>query len=140
MKNSKVLLSRLFSNVENLNFSKDNLHLDFSENKLVLLTNAGTLIGEPIIESTILDNEDCEPQEYISELIFSTIQNQLTNADDLDNPTLLLRNVTLYNAGKSFHYRYLYVFLNDIIGITRGSGCGFLLASLSIEMYNLIKR
>ena len=121
MKNSKVLLSRLFSNTENLNFSRDDLRLDFSKNKLVLLTNAGTLIGEPVVESDILDSEDRTSQEYFSDLVFSVIQKQLANWDDLDNPTLLLRNVTLHNAGDMFHYRYLYVFLNDIIGITLGS-------------------
>lgn len=120
--NSKVFLSNFLSNPDMLSQKHDEVNIDFAKNNLILLTPAGTLVGEPVSDTENFSTEDNPPEEYAAQIIFSTIQSKMSDGDEFDNPTLLLRNVTLFNgAPNPIKYAYLYVFLNDIIGITIGN-------------------
>lgn len=119
--NAKRLLVDFLSDPNNFKFENGDFKASIENQSLVLLTAAGTISGVPIVPPSEVPCDD--DADYFAFKIFSGIQAEISQrVTKSDNPMILLKDAVLLNAsGDSICYRFLYVFVDDILGVTIGT-------------------
>lgn len=119
MKKSKLTSINMLSHIDDINYTSadGSFSFNFPRHNLVLITAAGTITGTPLVESDINSGD---AKEVLLNTIFSKIESSLNeNIHEDDSPVILLKDVQLRsNSGDSVFYEYLYIFVDDIIGIS----------------------
>lgn len=98
------------------------LYDELSDYRLILITSAGIIIGDPVTED---DSDDVANDLSKTVKIFTDDYYGRNNIDknvslDNDDGFLCLKNVELKSSTNTFHIPFITIFYNDIIGITIG--------------------
>ena len=98
------------------------LYDELSDYRLILITSAGVIIGDPVIEN---DPDDVANNLSKHIKLFTDDYYDQNNIDknvslDNDDGFLCLKNVELKSSTNTFHIPFITIFYNDIIGITIG--------------------
>lgn len=118
MVNTKELLVNFLADPIHNAFDNSDIKVNIVNPELVLVTAAGTITGVPL-KSDDVCADDCEPEEYFSDTMFSAIHDILEKNDETKGSTIILKDAQmLTGSGNTFNYKYLYVFLDDVIGVT----------------------
>lgn len=91
--------------------------VDCTNNQLIAVTAAGTILGTYVSESikeSLKTNADY--------LVFETIGNIASENTNEPSASILLKDVTLFsNNGPKTCFKFLHLFMNDIIALSLGN-------------------
>lgn len=105
----------LASIVAALNTKTDKV--DFTQNSLVAVTALGVITGTPILPQT---NQDLD--EDINYLVIKSIDDRAKEANDNVSEAILFKDATLISGnGVKYSFKYLHVFISEIIGLALGN-------------------
>lgn len=113
--NVKYKEALTISTISLLNTKSDSF--DCSNNQLIAVTAAGTIFGTYVSESI---KESLKADAGY--LIFETIGNIASENANEPSASILLKDVTLIsNNGPKTCFKFLYLFMNDIIALSLGN-------------------
>lgn len=109
----KTSLTKYLAHLLTMNKQDKSFPVDLTNNVLVLVTAAGTIKGTPTFSIP-------EEEKDINQSIFSTAfkvaaKNDTSNSSE---DCILLKNATLITGNTSCVFNYLFIFVDDIIGLS----------------------
>lgn len=109
----KTSFTRYLAYLLTMNKQDENFPVDLTDNVLVLVTAAGTIKGTPTFS---IPEEEKDITQFIFGTAFETaIKNENSNSS---KDCILLKNATLITGNTSCFFSYLFIFVDDIIGLS----------------------